>query len=101
MPNVTISDEKKAAVEALLLGIFPGHSVRFEEAFQAYGIVVCIDGPSGGLVHRISISGEFIDDNDAEVIAGKLSALNLGTRLRELGRDPLAIGPLGRVSTVS
>ncbi len=93
MPNVTISDEKKTAIEDLLVEIFPEHSIRFEQDGQSYGIVVCIDGPSGVLVHRISIFGEFIDDNDAEAIVRKLRASNLGVRLPQLGRDPLVIGP--------
>ena len=93
MPNVTISDEKKAGIEDLLVEIFPDHSIRFEQDGQSYGIVVCIDGPSGVLVHRISIFGEFIDDNDAEAIVRKLRASNLGVRLPQLGRDPLVIAP--------
>ena len=93
MPNVTIPDEKKAVIETLLLEIFPGHLVRFEQDLEAYGIVVCIDGPTGNLVHRISIFGDFIDDNNAEEIARKLHASNLRVRLRELGRDPLVIVP--------
>ncbi len=93
MPNVTISDEKKAGIEGLLVEIFPDHSIRFEQDGQSYGIVVCIDGPSGVLVHRISIFGEFIDDNDAEAIVRKLRASNLEVRLPRLGRDPLVIAP--------
>ena len=93
MPNVTISDEKKTAIEALLLEIFQGHSVRFEQDSTAYAIVVCIDDPSGVLRHRISIFGEFIDDNDADAIARKLKASNLEVRLSPLGRKPLVIVP--------
>ncbi len=93
MANVALPDKKKAAIEDLLVEIFPEHSIRFEQDFKAYGIVVCIDGPTGSLVHRISIFGKFIDDNDAEEIARKLNASNLGVRLPELGRNPLVIVP--------
>ena len=93
MASVALPDDKAAAIEDLLVEFFPGHSIRFEQDGQSYGIVVCIDGPSGILVHRISIFGEFIDDNDAEAIVRKLRTSNLGVRLPQLGRDPLVIAP--------